>query len=426
MDRAGGRTGRVDLRSCRRLPRPAGVGRRPLRLASVVRHVADSRPPGGAAARGAHPPGADRPARRRRGERHRRGRGDAHRNLRRSSQGRPADLLPDRWADRGPLRQGDGAARLDRPRGELRHRPGPPGRCPRRQRGEAEGQRSRLRPDREHPPHAALGPRVREPRRGPVSDLADGGPLHPLAAAPGGDRRRQALRRQQPGGPAGRQRDDRQPLHGRCRGRRADAARDLPARLRGRRQGRRRRLGDVLIQPPERAARLREPAAPERHPAPRLGVQGPGAGRLRGVEDGRRRARCGTRLRAVAVRRFRRRRELHAGRDRAGARGRRDRPGGHRPRRPPHPPHPVRLRVLRPRGLRTRRAGDRQDRPSAHVPATRRARGGAAAEPRRRPAAHRPATRLARGDRRRLGALRERRRLLEHRPVRASRASATG
>ena len=210
---------------------------------------------------------------------------------------------------------------------------------------------------------------------------------------PGGDRRRQALRRQQPGGPAGRQRDDRQPLHGRCRGRRADAARDLPARLRGRRQGRRRRLGDVLIQPAERAARLREPAAPERHPAPRLGVQGPGAGRLRGVEDGRRRARCGTRLRAVAVRRFRRRRELHAGRDR----GWRSRParstGADIDRAVRHI-----LRTLFASGFFDRAAyvpderGDRQGRPPAHVPAARRARGGAAAEPRRRPAAHRPAS----------------------------------
>ena len=69
-----------------------------------------------------------------------------------------------------------------------------------RNEAQAQGQRRRLRADREHHAHAARRPHLRVLRRGPVPDGADRRRLDPRRAGRGRDRQRQALRGEQPGG----------------------------------------------------------------------------------------------------------------------------------------------------------------------------------------------------------------------------------
>ena len=124
-----------------------------------------------------------------------------------------------------------------------------------------------------------------------------------------------------------------QPLYGRRARGRADAARDLPAALRGCGQAGA-ASGAVMCA----YNRLNGPHACEsgqlldRILRARLGLPRLRARRLRRVEDRPHRARRGARFRALAVRRLRRRRELHAGPRPRRAGGGPDDPGGRRPR----------------------------------------------------------------------------------------------
>ena len=70
----------------------------------------------------------------------------------------------------------------------------------RRRRGQEEGQRRRLRARGEHDAHPAERPHLRVLRRGPVPVGADRRRLDPRRPGRRGDRQRQALRGQQPGG----------------------------------------------------------------------------------------------------------------------------------------------------------------------------------------------------------------------------------
>ena len=157
-----------------------------------------------------------------------------HPHGRRGTACRASDLPPLNLTD-GPVgvRQGPSTALpvVARAGRELRPSPGAPRRRPGRQRGQAQGQRRRLRPDDQHPAHAALGTRVREPRRGPVPHGPARRGVDPRPPGTGRDRERQALRGEQPGGPGeARRHADRQPLQGRRARRRAHPVRALPAR----------------------------------------------------------------------------------------------------------------------------------------------------------------------------------------------------
>ena len=84
-----------------------------------------------------------------------------------------------------------------------------------------------------------------------------------------------------------------------------------------------------------------------------------------GIEDGGHRTGRGTRLRALALRGRRRRREPHAGEGERRAGRRAHHPGGRGPRGPEPDAHAVRLRLLRSRRLRGRRLPRRQGGPPA-------------------------------------------------------------
>ena len=189
-------------RRCSAAGRMAGQrrGRRPVRPAPVVRHVAVTREARRPAAARIDPCRADRPARRRRPRRRDRRRRHPHRRRAGRAAARPAAALPDRRAGGGEAGPEHGAAVVAGARGELRPPAGPPRRRPGRQRGQAQGQRRRLRTHDQPAAHAAVGAGVREPRRGPVPDRADGRGVDPRGTGPGRDRERQALRGQQPGG----------------------------------------------------------------------------------------------------------------------------------------------------------------------------------------------------------------------------------
>ena len=190
--------------------------------------------------------------------------------------GGPADDLLQRRPGRRALGPGHADARADPAGLDLRPLARLPARSHDRQRGEEQGQRRRLRPHREPHAHPARRAQLRVLRRGPVPDDADGRGVDPGRPVRGSDRQRQALRRQQPGGRAAghaRRREPGQPADRERRDRRADAPRDVPAALRGGDQGGQRRLGHVLLQPRQRAVRVRERAPARGRAQGRLGLR---------------------------------------------------------------------------------------------------------------------------------------------------------
>jgi hypothetical protein len=267
----------------------------------MVRHVAVAGAPRRAAP-GRADAGRTDPATRRRPRRGHHGScRDACRRGRRDPAPGGATALPDRRAGRGPPGPRHRVPHLHGAGRELRSRLGAEGGRRGRRGGQAEGKRRRLRADGQHPAHAVVGAGVREPRRRPVSHRQPGRCLDQGGTGSGGDRERQALRGQQPGGPSLRRDDRGRSLHGRRQDRRAHAAGDLPAAVRGGRQAGRGRVGDVLLQPPQRAACVREPDAARPHSQAGLGLSGVRARRLRRVQADRHRP-CGrARLRALAV-----------------------------------------------------------------------------------------------------------------------------
>ena len=112
-----------------------------------------------------------------------------------------------------------------------------------------QGAQRRPRADHQHPPAAGLGTGARDVQRGPLPHGAAVRAGH--QGDPGQPRRgdREALRGQQPGGPA--QLDRRERVGAR-------AARDLPAGVQGGRAAGPGRRDHVLLQPGQRHVRLRE------------------------------------------------------------------------------------------------------------------------------------------------------------------------
>ena len=174
-----------------------------------------------------------------------------------------------------------------------------------------------------------------------------------------------------------------QPLHRGREGRRAHAARDLPARS-SRRRSRRAGSGSVMCSynALNGAHACENRPLLDGHPAPRLGLQGLRARRLR-----RPPRHVGTGLRAGLdfepwpfV-------DADGGENFTPANVSAALAAGRTTRRPvdraraAHPAHAVRLRLLRPRRLRGRRRADRQGRPPGRGPADRGGRHHAAEEP---------------------------------------------
>ena len=241
----------------------------------------------------------------------------------------------------------------------------------RRRRGAQEGQRRRLRPRGEHDAHAAQRPHVRVLRRGPVPGRADGGAAgrkgragRRASSATSSTTRSTTRRARAPRSRARRSacRWSGSRLTVDARARRARAARDLPAAVRGGGQGGRRRLGDVLL--PRVNGQY---ACENEHLLDDIlkrdwGFRGfvltdYGAG-----EEHRRLAQQRARPRHLARRSPTAAELVNAAlASGAGQRGRRRRA------RPAHPAHAVRLRLLRPRGLRRRRRPDRQGGPPRRV-----------------------------------------------------------
>ena len=289
--------------------------------------------------------------------------------------------------DRVPGLAGPGRDLRRGPGRRLRHRG--------RRRGARHRRQRPARPGGRHRPGAARRPPARGDGGGPVPHRPAGrrrGPRHPGSAR---DLDGQALRRQQRRDPAHRLCDQQRPQPGRQHGGGgAGAAGALLPALQGGGPARRRRVGDGLLQPPQRRLRLPAPGHPG-HPQGRLGL-----GRLRGPRLHARRARPGRgrqrRARHPRARRDRRadRRGLHL-RPRPGRAAGRDRPAhpvGHLRRRPRPAPAPGRGPAAGPgQHARARRPGD-QDRHR---------RDGPARQPRRPAAAGHRAGRLGGGDRHR-------------------------
>ena len=150
-------------------------------------------------------------------------------------------------------------------------------------------------PTVEHHAHAARRAHVRVLRRGPVPDDAARRRRGSSGAAGQGviaNVKHFAANNQEgapapaaPGAPLGVGALGQPPHRGRAR-RRAHAARGLPAPLRGGGEGGQRRLGDVLVQPPQRRrTRARTAQLLERDPAARVGLQGLRPRRLRRRQD---------------------------------------------------------------------------------------------------------------------------------------------
>ena len=186
-----------------------------------------------------------------------------HHRLRRPHRGQPGAVHPRpepggraagggrRRARRDPAAGPGGAGR------RLGPGAGPRLRLGGRQRGARQGRRREPGPDGEHRPRPALGPGLRELRRGPLPGRADRGRLHRRGAEPGRAVPGEALRRVQPGN---------QPEHGGRRRHRQPArdARDLPAAVPGGRAAGQRGLGDVQLLHRQRPVRLPEQLPDER------------------------------------------------------------------------------------------------------------------------------------------------------------------
>ena len=181
-----------------------------------------------------------------------------------------------RRAERHPRRRHDVAAVGADAGGDLRPRPGPRLRRDDRRRGARQGLQLVAGAGDGHRAHAAGGAPAREPRRGPVPGGRDGGPGGRRRQEPPRDRDAQALRRQQRGvGPHRLQHPDRAQRQRERHRLRARAAGDLRGAVQARHPRVHGRRGDVLLQPPQRAADVREPGAA-------LRPQGLGLRRLRG------------------------------------------------------------------------------------------------------------------------------------------------
>ena len=133
-----------------------------------------------------------------------------------------------------------------------------------RRRGCREGLQHPPRPDRQHPPHAALGARRGDPGRGPVPLRADRRCRGGWSPEPARHRAGEALRGEQPGDRASRRHLQRVLARRERHRLRARTPRDLPPRLRCGRPGRRRDVGDVCVPAGERPVRLPEPVDPRR------------------------------------------------------------------------------------------------------------------------------------------------------------------
>ena len=181
-----------------------------------------------------------------------------------------------RRAQRHPRRRHDVAAVGADAGGDLRPRPGPRLRRDDRRRGARQGLQLVAGAGDGHRAHAAGGAPAREPRRGPVPGGRDGGPGGRRRQEPPRDRDAQALRRQQRRvGPHRLQHPDRAPGQRERPRLRARAAGDLRGAVQARDPRVHGRRGDVLLQPPQRAADVRELGAA-------LRPQGLGLRRLRG------------------------------------------------------------------------------------------------------------------------------------------------